>query len=885
MAVTGKAAFAGPRAFRAAGVVLGFFLAAGVAAQEAEDRERVLSVTRIEDSAVTVDGILEEPAWLGADVASGFTQREPVDGDPASERTEVRVLVSDEAVYVGVRAFDADPTGIVGRLSRRDDVQDTDAVTVYLDSFHDRRTAFQFTVTPRGSIGDRYSTNDNFGGDSSWDPVWQVETTTDSEGWVAEFRIPLTQLRFAADRPTWGFQVRRQIQRKAEDAYWAPRSLGSSGFTSLFGELQGLTDLPSPSRIEVRPYVVAETRRRPASSGSAYAPRSETAGNLGFDLKYGLTSDFTLDLTVNPDFGQVEADPALVNLSAFESFFPERRPFFVEGAGLFNQSVPGGQLFYSRRIGRPPQGSASPPDGGTVEVPEASTILSAAKVTGKSAGGLGLGLLSAITMREDGILRDASGAVVGEERVQPWVHHFAGRVEQDFAEGQHTVGTMATAINRFQGAEDLGLNTAAYAGIVDGRHRWDRNTYSIFWSLGASRIEGGSDAILRAQRSSFRYYQRPDAEHLGVDSTRTSLSGYSASVNFNKSAGTWRYYGFAQRTSPGLDLADMGFLFGRVDRQAVGGGASYWQLSPSGPFRNYQLYFLEWNASWTTAWENEELWIRPVFFQGNLTNNWGFNVNPIALDFGELSVNALRGGPALRQNPWLQTFGNMFSDRRKPVSVSLGLSYGTRVGTPAEWVFVNANTTVRPSPSINASLRVGYGWSRDPDQWVGRQTIAGTPRYVLAAIEQRTLDTNIRVDWTLSPTLTFQLYAQPFVAAGAYSTYKEVTSPRATEWADRFHVYGDEIDCSSGTCEIDRDGDGMVDAELPRPDFDVMSLRMTSVLRWEYMPGSVLYVAWQHGRASGGPDGTFDGLGALPDLLRLPSDNTFLVKVSYWFGL
>ena len=381
----------------------------GGAQQDGSAPPPSLTALRVDDSAIEIDGRLVEVPWRQATFADGLTQRDPVDGAPATERTDVRVLLSDAAIYVGIRAFDSDPDAIVARLARRDQIQESDAITIYFDSFHDRRTSFQFAVTPRGSISDAYYTNDRPFDDASWDPVWQVATSIDELGWVAEFRIPFTQLRFATDEVTWGFQVHRRIQRKNEDAYWAPWSKASSGFTSLFGELHGLADLPSPARLEVRPYVVATGRRRPESTGSVYAPASAVGGNVGFDLKYGLSSDFTLDLTANPDFGQVEADPAVVNLTAFESFFPERRPFFVEGGALFDQFVGGGRLFHSRRIGRSPQGWSSPPAGGTVEIPDASTIVSAAKVTGKSTGGLGLGLLSAVTTSESGTMRDAFG--------------------------------------------------------------------------------------------------------------------------------------------------------------------------------------------------------------------------------------------------------------------------------------------------------------------------------------------------------------------------------------------------------------------------------------------------------------------------------------------
>ena len=382
------------------------------------------------------------------------------------------MLLSDAAIYVGVRAYDSDPDAIVARLARRDQIQQSDAITIYFDSFHDRRTSFQFAVTPRGSIQDAYSANDRLLGDASWDPVWQVATSIDEMGWV-----------------------------------------------------HGLTDLPSPARLELRPYLVAQGRRRPESTGNIYAPASAVGGKVGFDLKYGLSSDFTLDLAVNPDFGQVEADPAVVNLTAFESFFPERRPFFVEGGALFNRQVVGARMFYSRRIGRRPQGWSSPPDGGTIEIPDASTIVSAAKVTGKSAGGLGLGLLSAVTAGKRGTMRDASGDVIGSELVQPWVHHFAGRVEQDYGDGRHTVGTMATALNRFDGADDLGLRRAAYAMQADGTHKWQRNTYSLQWIVAGSHIRGTEAVILAARGRTAAHEETLDGVNMSGDGARSPTGG------------------------------------------------------------------------------------------------------------------------------------------------------------------------------------------------------------------------------------------------------------------------------------------------------------------------------------------------------------------------
>ena len=307
-------------------------------------------------------------------------------------------------------------------------------------------------------------------------------------------------------------------------------------------------------------------------------------------------------------------------------------------------------------------------------------------------------------------------------------------------------------------------------------------------------------------------------------------------------------------------------------------------MSPVGPFRDFWVG-VDASSLWTTDWERLGTWFRPVFFEGNLRNNWGFNVNPIAFEGDRRRFSLLRGGPSIRLNTWHQSFFNVFSDRRKPLSFRLGMTVGGVFGTPAEWTRAYVAATWRPTATVNVQLRVNYRSERNPEQWITRQTIADSTRYVLASIRQKTLNTNVRLDWTLSPNLSFQLYAQPFVSAGKYSSYLEVDDPEARRWADRFHFYGDEIACVDSECEIDRDSDGVVDGSFGRPDFNFKSLRMTSVLRWEYVPGSVLFVAWQHGRSDRGLDGEFGGLGAVPDLFGLESDNTLLVKFSYWLAL
>lgn len=854
-----------------------------VAAQEAQTSPS-LRALRVEERSIRIDGRLDEELWGRIDPASGFTQREPADGEPASERTEVRIAYSDEALYVGIRAFDSRAGEIRAELTRRDRRSPSDELAVILDSYHDRRTAFEFAVTPAGSIRDVFHFDDRSWGDDSWDPVWEVKTSVDAEGWTAEMRIPLSQLRFSRDRSAWGLQIVRRISRASEESYWAPYSKSAAGYASLFGTLEGLQGLPRARRMEVRPYVVTGNRQRPPSTGSVYWPRSDNRFSAGADLKLGIGPALTLDATINPDFGQVEADPAVVNLTAYESFFPEKRPFFVEGSDLFSRGIPGALMFYSRRIGRSPRGWAPPPEGGTVEPPEASTILGAAKLTGKVGGDLGIGIMSAVTAEESARLRDAEGNLVGNAAVEPLTHHFAGRAQREMQGGAHTIGGMVTAVNRSLEGVAVALPSAAYVAEADGQHRWGKNTYALRWQLGASHVRGTREVITALQRSPLHYFQRPDAEHLGVDSTRTSLSGTMISLRAGKEAGRWQYGTGYDRVSPGSDVNDLGFQFAPADRQNVHGHIMFLQARPTWIFRSVRLRTDAFNG-WTTTGEPVETWIRPLFVSATFRNNWSVVLNPMAFRW-ENSRDALRGGPSLQDDLWRNSFIEVSTDRQRPVGLRIWAFGGSKAGSPERWWGVDPQVDWRASAAVNGTFSVGYNRIRNPIQWIGHRYALESDHYLLAEVDRRTLHASARVNWTLTPRLSLEAFARPFIATGEYSAYKEVIDPQADEFADRFRLLDSAMSCGADRrCTIDLNGDGVSDTSVRQPDFKVRSLQSTAVLRWEYRPGSVLYVAWQHGRHGRGTEPGIDPAGDVSALFSLAPDDTLLVKASYWFGM
>ena len=511
-----------------------------------------------------------------------------------------------------------------------------------------------------------------------------------------------------------------------------------------------------------------------------------------------------------------------------------------------------------------------------------TTILSAGKITGKTASGLGIGILSAVTTGEEARLRDGSGAVVGDAPVEPWTHYLVGRVEQDLDRSNHTLGALVTAVNRGSREGFEHLPSGSYMFGVDGVHKWQNNAYSLEWQIAASHVRGSETAITRLQRAPFRYFQRPDASHLTLDESRTDLSGYALAAGINKRGGAWRYWGQFRRVSPGFDINDVGFQRSG-DAQSLALGAGYMRARPVGPLRSLWLG-IGLTQDWTSAWGRTSTWFRPVIVNAALRNNWQLTINPVALMWGRMDVGGTRGGPALRENNWHNSFAYISSDRRKPLSVELGGGFGGDFGTSGRWWDVSPSVLIRPNDVVNVNVGVRYAWGRDPKQWVGRVTAADSLHYLVAEIDNRTLSVTGRIDWTLSPTLSVQLYAQPFVSAGRYTDFKDVSDPRAERFEDRFSRLGATSGCSDGTCELDMNRDGSPETTVPDPDFNFRALRSTTVLRWEYRPGSVLYVGWQHGRSDYLQDSSFGAFDDLADLRHLPTDNTLLVKFSYWLG-
>jgi hypothetical protein len=881
------------RTAAAVGTFLALWGATPASGQLASERLRVptpgvAEAARAAPGALRIDGRLDDPAWATAVPITQFVQREPDEGAPPSEPTEVRVVYTDRALYVAIRAFDSRAGEIAGHLTRRDEDSPSDWVGIMIDSYRDRRTAFEFAVNAAGVKRDIYRFNDT-NSDLGWDAVWDVAVTSDAAGWVAEFEIPFTQLRFAeAGSHRFGFNIYRRINRLNELQYWTLLPREASGVVSLFGELVGIEGIEPPRRLEILPYAVARGTSTPAVDGDPFETGSERFGTMGADIRYGLSSNLTLSATINPDFGQVEADPAVVNLTAFETFLPEKRPHFQEGLDIFQFNIglgDGGsqeQLFYTRRIGRSPQGAADP-RGGHAEQIAQTTILGAAKVSGKTPAGWTIGLGGALTAEESATAIDSIGSRHSDV-VEPMTGYFVGRLARDFRGGLSRIGVFGTAVQRDL-PDNLGfLRSSAYTVAVDGSHRFRNDTYSIDGWIGTSHVRGSTDAIFETQTSSARYFQRPDASHVTLDPTRTSLSGFAGQLNIGKhSGGNWRWSAGVDTRSPGFEANDMGFMR-NADRTIQYTWLQRRWLEPGRIFRRANVNFNQW-AAWSHGWER-------LAIGGNLNGsftlaNYWSGFLGVNRELERLSPGTLRGGPGLLVPGGWNGFAGFDSDGRRTLRAgAFGSIYREDEGRGWSYGF-HPEVSWRPASRLDLALRPGFRWAANDRQYLTTAPVDGESAYLLGELRQTTASLTFRGNVTFTPALSLQLYAEPFVSSGHYETFKQVTAPRASTYGNRFDVFGpDRVTTSEkGEVLIDVNGDGSVDANLGQPDFTFLSFRSNAVLRWEYRPGSALFVVWQHGRADETNDGRFEPGQNWGRLLDAPATNTFLIKLNYWFSL
>jgi hypothetical protein len=838
-----------------------------------------------------IDGDLSDIQWEQVEWGGSFTQREPFEGEAPTQQTQFKILYDDNTFYIAYRCFDSDPDQIVSRMSRRDGFAG-DWVEINIDSRHDKRTGFSFTASVSGVKGDEYITEDGNNWDINWDPVWHLKTQIDSLGWTAEIAIPLSQLRFTnAEEQVWGIQFTRRDFRNESRSTWQfyPRNAGY--WVSGFGELRGIRGITPKRQVEIQPYVLGELATFQKEPGNPFADGSDFSFSAGVDGKVGITNDLSLDFTVNPDFGQVEADPSVLTLDGYQVFFSERRPFFIQNRDLFNFNISssdaGGSydsdnLFYSRRIGARPHHVASAQQGGEtfIDQPEFTSILGAAKFSGKTKRGTSIGIMEAVTAEEKADIR-----IDGESRtevVEPLTNYLVGTVKQDFAEGRTVIGGIFTILNRDINDPQLDfLHETAQTGGLDFSHRWNDRKWRMDARFVMSRVAGTAAAIRRTQTSFEHRFNRPDADHLDYDPEATELVGQGGNVSIAKYGSDFKFQTGVTWRSPKLDLNDIGFMLS-ADEINHYYWMGYHEQDPFSVFRAFRVNYNHWSR-WDFGGQNLYRAVN-MNVQGDFKNFWNAGTG-LTYENLDLSSTWLRGGPVYRRSAGFGYWFSVNSDSRKAVSANLEINGGGGVDYLVHGTTISLLVGIQPSDALNLSL--GPTWSNFEriDQYVNTAILNETTRYIVGHIDQRTLSLTTRINLNITPDLTVQYYGQPFISRGKYKVFKYVIDPLGKDKDTALHQFNDsQISSDGDTYFIDEDADGTNEYSFGNPDFNFVQFRSNLVVRWEYTPGSEVFVVWTQGNTVFNQQdqrSLFDSLSG--NLFSESSRNTFLIKMTYRF--
>jgi len=850
---------------------------------------RIYTTQRLAGQPPSIDGHLDDEAWTEGEWAGDYTQQLPVEGGKPSQKTELKVLYDEKYVYFAIRAYD-DMAKVARYSSRRDEIAG-DIVGVCFDSYFDKRTGFEFDITSAGTKIDLVLSNE--GWDTTWDAVWDGKVAYEANAWTAEFRIPLSQLRYGPqDAQVWGMHAWRWIDRFQEESQWNLIPRQGTGRLYNFGELHGIQGLKPRRRIELLPHALTQVESLPEQAGNPFDGPNGT-GAVGLDAKVGLSSNFTMDATVNPDFGQVEADPSVVNLTTYETFYEEKRPFFLEGKRIFtlglegsaiagdeNGALEGDQLFYSRRIGAAPSIQPSIQDGAFLETPGQTSIISAVKVTGKTKDGLSVGVLQSVTDDEHANLW--FNGVESRVPVAPTTNYVVGRVQKDWNKGNSILGGMFTSTHRWL-PDDVVLHqlpTDSFTGAVDATQFFGDRSY-VFEGKGVfSRIAGDASAIRALQTNPVHYYQRPDAQHLGVDQNATSMVGNAGTVRvarYGKSK--WLWSESARWMSPGLELNDVGYLR-QADLILNEAKLEFKEIEPHGVFRSYGF-----SVTRDDTWDFgglKTIGSTSFLANGAFRNLWTAWAGVTVLE-APTDTRLLRGGPAMTTSGRVAAVALVNSDPSRRVNVEASMERDFVMDGDARRNNVTTQVNMRPANAFYLSVIASYEHNVDDLQYVDTAHPGGSPRYILGRLDQDTLGLTFRANVFVSPDFTIQYYGSPFVSNGAYGAFKRATTPRASEYADRFHTFSDSEIAFVPQANAYRVTEGSDSYAFGNPNFDFRQFRSNLVARWEYKPGSSLYVVWSQDRTDQEVFGR--SLTNSLDALRLaPATNVFLVKMSYWFG-
>jgi hypothetical protein len=866
--------------------------------------QKSATAVKVASGSISVDGKLNEPIWASIAPLQDFVQKDPVEGATPTDRLEIRIAYDDDALLVATRVYSKDPSKIQAPMSRRDNIHQAEHIWISLDTYRDQRTAYSFAVAASGVRGDWYHGTDNeYDIDTSYDPVWQAAAEVLSDGWTAEMRIPFSQLRFnPADEQEWGLNFDFWSPSRSEDVFWIPVPKKESGWSSWMGRLRGIRGIKPTRRVELMPYVAsASTVNDNRDRANPFDDGRNVKARTGGDLKMGLGPNLTLEATVNPDFGQVEADPAEVNLSAFETFFSEKRPFFIEGAQILSAS--GASYFYSRRIGGRPRGGAS---GDYVDYPDNSTILGAAKITGQLASRTSLGVLTAVTGQESARQFDIGTNRFTDTIVAPTTFYGVGRVSRQFGANQSRVGAILTGVQRSmpEGTTLTRiLNESAVTGGTDFQLRFKGNAYSLTGWSGFTHVMGDSLQIANLQRSSARYYQRPDAEAYHFDGSRTSLTGFNTGFEFAKNTGKhWLYYVYGSTESPGFEPNDIGRL-STADGIGGGGNVQYRETVPKGIYRSYYIAL--------DTYQERNYDMDPQFHylrsDAGITfkNYWNLSLTAWR-DFRGLDSRLTRGGPNVG-TPFFDVGIISLSNRSSAKTRWQGRVYYGKDDFGAITNRLSGYLSFKPGPQWDFRIEPNFLRAQTGRQYVTTRSDGSAAtygqRYVFAFLDQSVFTSVVRLNYALKPDLTLEMYGEPFSASGRYSDFGELPRPGAL-FLRRYGTDGTTITSNPDrsvtvTDNVIQTAGAPTQFTIPFRDFNVRSWRSNMVLRWEYRPGSTLYVVWQQNRSADVANGDLVSFGSLVDPFRgrvgrfgfndagvsHEMQNFFAVKLNYWLPM
>lgn len=851
-------------------------------------KQPVYTSHRLVTSKPVIDGKLDDECWKYGIWAGNYTQLVPKEGAKPTYPTLLNIQYDNRNLYIAFRSFDGEPDKILRQAGARDETVG-DMVGVSFDSYHDFRTGFEFTITSWGQKVDLVHSNpmnENFKWnveDYNWNAVWEGKVGLEDSAWVAELEVPLSQLRYSSeDEQVWGMHTWRWIARLQEESNWEVQTRTGPGMLYNYGEFRGIKGLKKSRRLEIMPFALGELKTMKKEPLNPFTHKGRTwGGNIGLDAKIGLSSNFTVDLTVNPDFGQVESDPSVMNLTAFETFYEEKRPFFLEGLTIFDYKFGDQSLFYSRRIGHYPSLIVNPNDSLFVDSPDKTTILSAIKLSGTTSKGLSVGLIQSVTANEYVSISNTKGNR-STRKVEPLTNYMVARLQKGYNDGNTVIGGMLTSTNRFIKDNSLDfLTNDAFTGGLDLLHHWKDKEFFIDARLIGSYVNGSKKAITALQESSARYYQRPGADYLRYDTSGTKLSGSGGNFRIGKgSRGFWRYSTGVTWVSPGLELNDMGYMISsdQINQENV---VAYFINQPVSIFRTYSIdleQFNTWNFNGTYLGSGAHF-----SFTSGFKNQWSFVTNLIYHSKAH-DTKILRGGYDMTMPYNIMSFGSLNTDKSKKIIALLAYRYEYTGNNSAKSYQIQPGITIRPIRNLKFGLSANYTDNNNRLQYVGTRDYSSVKRYLLGTISQKTLGFTFRVDLNLTPEFSIQYYGSPFVSRGSYSDFKRVTNPEAKVYEERFAPY-DNVILSGGKYLLDENNDFITDYSIDNPDFNFHQFRSNFVAKWEYRLGSFIYLVWS-GERTGRTNSSEASIGdSYRQLRSIFPNNIFLIKLNYWFSL